>query len=58
MCKNGQSYMDVSESLRGYGGKCLPKEIDFAINIFEGAELFKAIKSDNAKWPITIRKDI
>lgn len=57
MCKNGQSYMDVNESLRGYGGKCLPKEIDFAINIFEDAELFKAIQSDNSKWPTTIRKD-
>ena len=57
MCKNGQSYMDVNESLRGYGGKCLPKDIDFAISIFDGADLFKAIQNDNAKWPTTIRKD-
>ena len=49
MCKNGQSYMDVNESLRGYGGKCLPKDIDFAISIFDGAELFKAIQNDNAR---------
>lgn len=57
--KNGQSYLDVNESLRGYGGKCLPKDIDFMIDIFgENVELFKSIKNDNSKIPITVRDDI
>lgn len=55
--KNGQSYMDVNENLRGYGGKCLPKDIDFSIDIFDDSQLFQAIKHDNLKWPITIRQD-
>jgi len=56
--KNGQSYMEVNENLRGYGGKCLPKDIDFAISIFEDCNLFKSIKEDNKKWKTTIRNDI
>lgn len=56
--KNGQSYMEVNENLRGYGGKCLPKDIDFAIDIFRTSKLFKSIKEDNQKWKTTIRKDI
>lgn len=55
--KNGQTYMDVNENLRGYGGKCLPKDINFSIDIFGDSELFKAIKHDNLKWPTTIRQD-
>lgn len=56
--KNGQSYMDVNENLRGYGGKCLPKDIDFAMNIFDDSKLFESIKIDNQKWKTTIRTDI
>jgi UDPglucose 6-dehydrogenase len=56
--KNGQSYMDVNENLRGYGGKCLPKDIDFAIDIFDNCKLFKSIKEDNQKWINTIKEDI
>lgn len=56
--KNGQSYMEVNENLRGYGGKCLPKDINFAISIFEDCNLFKSIKEDNQKWKTTIRNDI
>lgn len=56
--KNGQSYMEVNENLRGYGGKCLPKDIDFAINIFDDCKFFQSIKDDNTKWKTTIRKDI
>lgn len=56
--KNGQSYLEVSKNLRGYGGKCLPKDIDFMINEFgENVELFKSIKKDNSNWQITIRDD-
>jgi len=56
--KNGQSYMDVNENLRGYGGKCLPKDIDFAMNIFDDSKLFESIKIDNQKWKTTLRTDI
>lgn len=56
--KNGQTYLDVNEDLRGYGGKCLPKDIDFMIDEFgDSVELFKSIKNDNLKWKITIRED-
>lgn len=56
--KNEQSYMEVNENLRGYGGKCLPKDIDFAIDIFEDSNLFKSIKEDNKKWKTTVREDV
>lgn len=55
--RNGQSYMEVGDDLRGYGGKCLPKDIDFAIDIFSDTDLFRAIKNDNKKWKITVRTD-
>jgi UDP-glucose 6-dehydrogenase len=50
--------MEVNEDLRGYGGKCLPKDIDFSIDIFDDCKLFRAIKEDNCKWKTTIRDDI
>ena len=50
--------MNVNENLRGYGGKCLPKDIDFAIDIFDDCKLFQSIKEDNQKWKITIREDV
>jgi UDPglucose 6-dehydrogenase len=56
--KNGQSYMEVNENLRGYGGKCLPKDIDFAIDVFNDCKLFQSIKEDNQKWKTTVREDI
>ena len=56
--KNGQSYMNVNENLRGYGGKCLPKDINFAIDIFDDCKLFQSIKEDNQKWKTTLRDDI
>jgi len=56
--RNGQTYLEVNENLRGYGGKCLPKDIDFIIEEFgDDVELFKSIKNDNLKWPTTIRTD-
>jgi len=56
--KNGQSYMEVNENLRGYGGKCLPKDINFAVDIFDDCKLFQSIKDDNVKWKTTIKKNI
>lgn len=56
--RNSQSYMEVNENLRGYGGKCLPKDINFSIDIFKDCKLFEAIKDDNCKWKTTIRNDI
>ena len=56
--RNGQSYMEVNEDLRGYGGKCLPKDINFSIDIFDDCKLFQSIKEDNCKWKTTIRKDL
>lgn len=56
--KNDQTYLEVNENLRGYGGKCLPKDLDFMIEEFgDNIDLFKSIKNDNSKLPITIRKD-
>lgn len=55
--KNGQSYMEVREDLRGYSGKCLPKDIDFAIDVFSDSKLFAAIQQDNTKWKPTTRVD-
>jgi UDPglucose 6-dehydrogenase len=58
--KNEQSYLEVSDSLRGFGGKCLPKDLDFIISTCKqfGIEenLFTSIKQDNSKWPLTVRK--
>jgi UDPglucose 6-dehydrogenase len=55
--KNDQSYMNVSSELRGFGGKCLPKDLNFIIDTFADfgiqQQLFTAIKQDNTKWPIT-----
>lgn len=55
-----QHYISVSENLRGFGGKCLPKDLDFLLETFNqlGLEqsLFTAIKKDNLKWPITVKE--
>jgi UDPglucose 6-dehydrogenase len=55
-----QSYLEANESLRGFGGKCLPKDLDFLINTFEqlglSQDLFHAVKKDNTKWITTVRK--
>jgi UDPglucose 6-dehydrogenase len=58
--KNEQSYLEVSDSLRGFGGKCLPKDLDFIIESCKqfsiNQTLFTSIKQDNNKWPLTVRK--
>lgn len=61
--KNGeQSYLEASETLRGFGGKCLPKDLKFCIEDFSKQKikqtLFTAIEYDNANWPTTIRADL
>ena len=58
--KVDQSYLEANENLRGYGGKCLPKDLDFLINTFNEynikQHLFNSIKEDNSKWKTTVRK--
>lgn len=58
--KDEQHYLTVNEELRGFGGKCLPKDLDFVISTFEKMDLnqtlFDALKKDNQLWPITVRK--
>jgi UDPglucose 6-dehydrogenase len=56
-----QTYLQVSPELRGFGGKCLPKDLDCLISNFEKSKitqtLFNSIRDDNKKWPITVRED-
>lgn len=58
--KDEQTYLDVNDTLRGFGGKCLPKDLDFLISSFQklnlDQKLFNALKSDNRLWPTTIKK--
>ena len=58
--KLNQSYLEVNDELRGFGGKCLPKDLDFIINTFDEnnltQSLFSSIREDNSKWKITVRK--
>jgi UDPglucose 6-dehydrogenase len=60
LTKHDQSYLKVNQNLRGFGGKCLPKDLDFIINTFDTADLdqmlFTAMKEDNSQWPTTVRK--
>ena len=59
--RNNQDYLDCDQNLRGFGGKCLPKDLDFAIDCLQQKNLqetfFSAIHNDNNAWPITVRKD-
>jgi UDPglucose 6-dehydrogenase len=56
-----QTYLEVSDDLRGFGGKCLPKDLEFCIDDFQKQNLnqtfFTGIEQDNASWPTTIRND-
>jgi UDPglucose 6-dehydrogenase len=56
-----QSYLRVTPSLRGFGGKCLPKDLEFFIRSFEQAgltqTLFSSVQNDNQQWPVTVRND-
>lgn len=55
-----QTYLEASDELRGFGGKCLTKDLDFLLSTFRGIglqqTLLSAIKEDNTKWPTTVRK--
>jgi UDPglucose 6-dehydrogenase len=55
-----QSYIEVNENLRAFGGKCLPKDLDFVIETIKQIGLnetyFTAMKEDNKQWPTTVRK--
>lgn len=55
-----QNYLEVNDNLRGFGGKCLPKDLDFLIGTFARLGLqqkyFTAIRDDNKLWPVTVRK--
>ena len=55
-----QHYLDVNENLRSFGGKCLPKDLDFLISTFSKLNIpqtfFSAVKDDNRLWPVTVRK--
>jgi UDPglucose 6-dehydrogenase len=55
-----QNYLEVNESMRAFGGKCLPKDLDFLISTFANLNLpqtyFTAMKEDNQLWPVTVRK--
>jgi len=55
-----QTYLEVKEDLRAFGGKCLTKDLDFLISTFDNLNItqtyFTAIQEDNKKWPVTVRK--
>lgn len=58
----GQDYMTVRSDLRGFGGRCLPKDLDLLIAAFQQQglrqTLFNAVRLDNHQWPVTVRSDI
>jgi UDPglucose 6-dehydrogenase len=55
-----QNYLEVNENMRAFGGKCLPKDLDFLISTFNKLNIpqtyFTAMKEDNQLWPVTVRK--
>ena len=55
-----QHYLEVNDNLRAFGGKCLPKDLEFLISTFSKLNLpqtyFTAMKEDNKQWPVTVRK--
>ena len=55
-----QNYLEVTETMRAFGGKCLPKDLDFLIDTFAKLKIpqtyFTAMKEDNQLWPVTVRK--
>jgi len=55
-CKD--TYLDVNENLKGYGGKCLPKDVKAMTKLLEKLDIdfdtFKSIDSDNSKLKTTV----
>jgi UDPglucose 6-dehydrogenase len=58
--QHDQTYLEANENLRGFGGKCLTKDLEFLLATFRGhnleEKLLSAIKEDNQKWPTTVRE--
>jgi UDPglucose 6-dehydrogenase len=56
---HSQSYLEANSDLRGFGGKCLTKDLEFLIETFSKLQLsetlFTSIKKDNEAWPMTVR---
>ena len=55
-CKD--TYLDVNENLKGYGGMCLPKDVKAMTKLLEKLNIdfdtFKSIDSDNSKLKTTV----
>ena len=51
-------YLDVNKNLRGYGGMCLPKDVQALQNLFEKLHmpysLLQSVNNDNNKFTKTI----
>ena len=58
--KASDLYLDVNKNFRGYGGTCLPKDIEVLNNLIYkhklSFELIRSIIEDNKKFKITIPK--
>ena len=56
--KHNKTYLECNDNLRGFGGKCLPKDLDFLISCFREHQLnetlLSSVKQDNNKWKTTI----
>lgn len=55
----GDHYLDCNENLRGFGGACLPKDLQAIVSLVEQLDLdidiLHAIVSDNNKYPASTR---
>tara|TARA_X000000950_G_scaffold119887_1_gene150249 strand:- start:299 stop:1096 length:798 start_codon:yes stop_codon:yes gene_type:complete len=55
-CKD--TYLDVNENLKGYGGMCLPKDVKAMTKLLEKLDIdfdtFKSIDKDNSKLKTTV----
>jgi len=55
-CKD--TYLDVNENLKGYGGMCLPKDVKAMMKLLEKLDIdfdtIKSIDSDNSKLKTTV----
>lgn len=56
--KHDDSYLHCHEYLRGFGGKCLPKDLEHLIKSMKEMSLdetlLTSVKNDNTKWKTTI----